>query len=110
MMLAEGMPVDRRADFSSRSQRLAMSGLIALTVSAVFATLLYVGAFFGSSDATDLLVLLSLPNYNVFAHLIPDNLENSSIGTELLLGAVIFQTTWILTLVIFILWTTTRSK
>ena len=99
-----------QTDFSSSTQRMKLSVLIAATISALFAFLLFVGASFGSEFAMQGLINLSLPKFNVFANFIPDDLSQVSFGLQMTLGVIILQWAVVLSLLIFAVWGILRKR
>ena len=100
----------QETDYSTSLSRLKLSVLIGATISAVCATLLFVGAAFGSEFAMQSLINLSLPRFNVFANLIPADLHEVRRGTEMVLGVIIVQSTVVLSILIFAGWTMLRKR
>jgi hypothetical protein len=96
-------------DFSNPVKRLKLSVLVGITASAVFAMLLFIGAAFGSDFATQALLNLSIPKYNVFANFIPVDLSQASNGIQMILGVVILQGALFLSAVIFFAWSFMRK-
>ena len=107
---AEEMFMFEQTDFSSSTQRMKLSILIAATISALFAFLLFVGASFGSEFAMQGLINLSLPKFNVFANFIPDDLSQVSYGLQMTLGVIILQWALVLSIMIFAAWSFLRKR
>lgn len=89
-----------QSDSSLRDHPLIAGALIGATISAVLVFMLYMAAVFGSGVAADTLLMLSLPKFNPFALLIPDELEGSRYGMEMMLGVSML----LLTTVFFAAW------
>lgn len=87
----------------------AMAALISICVSAVLASVLYWGAYLGNTGAIDALMKLSLPQYNFFAALLPEDLSQTRWGMELILGVVIMQGTVAL-FALYALWSFLRKR
>lgn len=68
-----------------------MAALISVTLAAISTMALYWGTYFGNVAAAKALLTLSLPQYNPFAALIPEDLSQTRWGLELLLGVLIIQ-------------------
>lgn len=68
-----------------------MAALVSVTVSAVLASLLFWAGALGSSVAVNVLVAASVPNYNPFALLIPQDLAANRWGLELMLAVFIAE-------------------
>lgn len=79
------------SNFNTRGRRLKMSGLVGLTAATVMVNLFYWGGIFGSGFALNALVNLSLPQYNILAALIPDDLSQTRWAVELAIGVVLLQ-------------------
>lgn len=99
----------QETDFSNPINRAKMSVLIAVTVSAIGAFLLFVGAALGSELAMVSLINLTLPRFNVFANFLPVDLSQVGNGIQLMLGAVILQWAVFLSAVIFFAWSFMRK-
>jgi len=99
----------QETDFSDPIKRLKMSILVGVTVSAIFALLLFIGAAFGSQLAMESLLNLSLPRFNVFANFIPADLSEVGNGIQMILGVVILQGALVLSAVIFAIWSISRK-
>ena len=91
------------------SKGYAMAALVSLTLAAVLAIALYWGTYFGNVAAATALMTLSLPQYNPFAALIPEDLSQSRWGLELLLGVVILQGAVVM-FALYSLWSLLRRR
>ena len=100
----------QETDFSSPMNRAKMSVLIAVTVSAIGAFLLFVGAALGSELAIVSLMNLTLPRFNVFANFLPVDLSEVRNGLHLAMGVVILQSALLLSVVIFFAWSFMRKN
>lgn len=96
-------------DFSNPINRAKMSVLIAVTVSAIGAFMLFICAALGSELAMNSLMNLTLPRFNVFANFLPVDLSEVNNGLHLAMGVVILQSALLLSAVIFIAWSFMRK-
>lgn len=78
------------------ANRYVLAALISITIGAVLAMVLYWSAQFGSSAAANALVTLSLPKYNPYALLVPDDLNQVRLGMEMMLGVVMLEVATVL--------------
>lgn len=99
----------QETDFSNPINRAKMSVLIAVTVSAIGAFLLFICAALGSELAMNSLMNLTLPRFNVFANFLPVDLSEVNNGLQLALGVVILQSALFLSVVIFFAWSFMRK-
>lgn len=79
-------------------EHIKKRALIASTISACFVGFVYAAAIFGSRAATQILLVLILPRFNLMSALLPDDLRAVPAGFELVLLAAWLQIAVVLTL------------
>lgn len=68
-----------------------MAALVSITASAVLASILFWAGAFGITAAINVLLAASMPQYNPFALLIPQDLTGSRWGLEMVLAVFIAE-------------------